>query len=70
MGLSIPTVIYSRNFTTCSLGHEEWVVVPFDCADHKMEVKVRIKAQNAGTGARVKAQRRSSFWGDSFVTGE
>jgi chemotaxis protein CheX len=49
MGLSIPTVIYGRNFTTRSLGHEEWVVVPFDCAGHKMEVKVCLKAQNAGT---------------------
>lgn len=49
MGLSIPTVIYGRNFTTRSLGHEEWVVVPFDCAGHRMEVKVCLKAQKAGT---------------------
>lgn len=49
MGLSIPTVIYGRNFTTRSLGHEEWVVVPFDCAGHKMEVKVCLKAQNVGS---------------------
>jgi len=45
MGMSIPTVIYGRNFTTRSLGHEEWVVVPFDCAGHQLEVKVCLKAQ-------------------------
>src|SRR5271169_2142069 len=45
MGMSIPTVIYGRNFTTRSLGHEEWVVVPFDCAGHKLEVKVCLKQQ-------------------------
>ena len=57
MGLSIPTVIYGRNFTTRSLGHEEWVVVPFDCAGHKMEVKVCLKAQKAGTdGSRQGAK--------------
>lgn len=48
MGLSIPTVIYGRNFTTRSLGHEEWVVVPFDCGGDKMEVKVCLKEQNPG----------------------
>jgi chemotaxis protein CheX len=45
MGMSIPTVIYGRNFTTRSLGHEEWVVVPFDCGGHKLEVKVCLKQQ-------------------------
>jgi len=43
MGMSIPTVIYGRNFTTRSLGHEEWVVVPFDCAGHELQVKVCLK---------------------------
>jgi chemotaxis protein CheX len=38
MGLSIPTVIYGRNFTTRSVGRNEWVVVPFKCLDTKVEV--------------------------------
>jgi chemotaxis protein CheX len=46
MGMSIPTVIHGRNFTTRSLGHEEWVVVPFDCAGHQLQVKVCLKAQS------------------------
>lgn len=57
MGMSIPTVIYGRNFTTRSLGHEEWVVVPFDCAGHKLEVKVCLKAQNPGTEATHQATK-------------
>ncbi len=38
MGLSIPTVIYGRNFTTRSVGRNEWVVVPFHCMDTTVEV--------------------------------
>jgi len=57
MGMSIPTVIYGRNFTTRSLGHEEWVVVPFDCAGHKLEVKVCLKAQSPGTEATHQAAK-------------
>lgn len=29
MGLSIPTVIYGRNFTSRAVGNQEWTVVPF-----------------------------------------
>jgi chemotaxis protein CheX len=38
MGLSIPTVIYGRNFTTRSVGRNEWIVVPFKCDGSKLEV--------------------------------
>ncbi len=38
MGLSIPTVIYGRNFTTRSVGRNEWIVVPFHCLGTKVEV--------------------------------
>jgi chemotaxis protein CheX len=57
MGMSIPTVIYGRNFTTRSLRHEEWIVVPFDCAGHKLEVKVCLKAQDPGTEATHQAAK-------------
>jgi len=40
MMLSIPTVIYGRNFTTRSLGKKEWLVVPFKTAFAKFEVRV------------------------------
>jgi chemotaxis protein CheX len=57
MGMSIPTVIYGRNFTTRSLGHEEWVVVPFDCVGHQLEVKVCLKEQNPGTESTHQAAK-------------
>jgi chemotaxis protein CheX len=57
MGLSIPTVIYGRNFTTRSLGHEEWVVVPFECSGQLLHVKVCLKSQNPGAeGSRHDAK--------------
>lgn len=42
MGLSIPTVIYGRNFTARSLGEGDWVVVPFACGDERLEVRLRL----------------------------
>jgi chemotaxis protein CheX len=38
MGLSIPTVIYGRNFTTRSVGKNQWTVVPFGCEGERVEV--------------------------------
>lgn len=40
MMLSIPTVIYGRNFTTRSLGKKEWLVIPFSSAGEHFEVCV------------------------------
>lgn len=40
LGLSVPTVIYGRNFTTRSVQKEEWTVVPFRCGDHELRVKM------------------------------
>ncbi len=40
LGLSIPTVIYGRNFTTRSMGTNEWVVVPFLSGADRMEVHI------------------------------
>jgi chemotaxis protein CheX len=40
MGLSIPTVIYGRNFTTHTVRADEWIVVPFVYGEHRMEVKI------------------------------
>ena len=40
MGLSIPTVVYGKNFTTRSTGEGEFTVVPFDVDGERLEVKI------------------------------
>jgi chemotaxis protein CheX len=40
MGLSIPTVIYGRNFTSRSIRQNNWVVVPFQCNGETMDIRV------------------------------
>jgi len=40
MGLSIPTVIYGRNFSTKSAGHHDWTVVPFQMDEETILVQV------------------------------
>jgi chemotaxis protein CheX len=39
MGLSIPTVVFGRNFSTRSIGTDDWVVVPFECEGGCLEVR-------------------------------
>jgi chemotaxis protein CheX len=46
MGLSIPTVIYGRNFTTRSVGKSNWTVVPFQCLDERVEVHICLAPSN------------------------
>lgn len=40
LGLSVPTVIYGRNFTSRSLGSNEWIVLPFECGENELEVRI------------------------------
>ena len=40
LGLSIPTVIFGRNFTSRSAGREEWTIIPFFCGEERMDVRV------------------------------
>ncbi len=40
MGLSIPTVIYGRNYKARSASATGWTVVPFDCAGERLDVKI------------------------------
>ena len=40
LGLSIPTVVFGRNFTTKSAGTADWVVVRFRCEDEILSVKL------------------------------
>lgn len=53
MGLSIPTVIYGRNFTTRSRARTEWTVVPFLCMGEKVEVHLcLVPSTDAGAMTR------------------
>jgi chemotaxis protein CheX len=45
MGLSIPTVIYGRNFSSRTVGKQEWTVVPFDCGGERLEVQLCLAEQ-------------------------
>lgn len=40
LGLSIPTVVYGRNFTTLTIGTNDWTIVPFRCAGEQFEVNI------------------------------
>jgi chemotaxis protein CheX len=40
LGLSIPTVVYGRNFKTKSAGNTEWIVVRFQWDDEGLVVKL------------------------------
>ena len=53
MGLSIPTVIYGRNFSTRSAGGN-WIVVPFQCGPETLLVQIcLVKHKENGTGCRA-----------------
>jgi chemotaxis protein CheX len=55
MGLSIPTVIYGRNFTTRSVGRSEWSVVPFELDGDSIEIQISLAQRNQQTpGSNVK----------------
>ncbi len=40
MGLSIPTVIYGRNFTSRTVGSCAWTVVPFIAGGERIEIQI------------------------------
>jgi chemotaxis protein CheX len=43
MGMSIPTVIFGKNFLAKSCGDETWSVAVFDCEGQRLEVKLFLK---------------------------
>jgi chemotaxis protein CheX len=53
MGLSIPTVIYGRNFSSRTFGKQEWTVVPFDCDGGRLEVQLCLAEQTHAQRPRV-----------------
>ncbi|MGD0619055.1 MAG: chemotaxis protein CheX [Bryobacteraceae bacterium] len=40
LGLSIPTVIFGRNFVARSAAENDWIALPFECGGEVMTVKV------------------------------
>lgn len=40
LALGVPTVIYGRNFTSKSVGSNDWLVLPFFCFDEEFEVRL------------------------------
>ncbi|MGH9628018.1 MAG: chemotaxis protein CheX [Bryobacteraceae bacterium] len=61
MGLSIPTVIYGRNFTSRTLGKQEWAIVPFRYGNEHMEIQVCLSPQKEGM------RPRPAFAGESTL---
>ena len=50
MGLSIPTVIFGRNFTTRSVGNHAWIVIPFEAEDHHVEFRICLCRRDKPSG--------------------
>jgi chemotaxis protein CheX len=48
LGLSIPTVIFGRNFCTRSVG-EQWVAVPLKVDEHALELRMCISQNHSST---------------------
>ncbi len=53
MGLSIPTVIFGRNYQARSFGVKEWTVVPFDCGTDPFDVRFALMPARSGVEARL-----------------
>ncbi len=51
LGLSIPTVIFGRNYRTRSVGVPAWVVVPFSSGADKWEVRFCLMPNRGGAPA-------------------
>lgn len=49
LGLSIPTVIFGRNFSTRSVGQQMWTVVPLEVGDDRMQVRIFLAPQQGRT---------------------
>jgi len=45
IGLSIPTVVYGRNFTTRTLNSKNWILIPFECPHGNFDIHICL-AQN------------------------
>lgn len=55
MGLSVPTVVFGRNFTTRCVGKQAWTVVKFDCGGGTVTVQVMLTPAQPQHGTRFVA---------------
>src|SRR5271165_1630080 len=55
MGLSIPTVIFGRNFQTRNSGSHEWVVVPFNLGEDRFHVQICLSPNRDATQKVIRA---------------
>ena len=53
LGLSVPTVIYGKNFTSRSLGSNNWTVLPILCDGETIEIRCCLGAAKESTLARA-----------------
>ena len=53
LGLSVPTVIYGKNFTSRSLGSNNWTVLPIFCEGETIEIRCCLAAAREPVSARA-----------------
>jgi chemotaxis protein CheX len=53
LAISIPSVIYGRNFRIRSFSEAQWVVLPFDVEGNQLEVKLCL-VQSAGNSGKLR----------------
>jgi chemotaxis protein CheX len=42
LGLSIPTVVYGRNFSSKTMGKQEWIIVPYMAGEQQIDIQLCI----------------------------
>lgn len=53
MGMSIPTVIFGRNFASRTVGTFDWSVVPFDLDGERIHIQICLAAQKDSMRPRL-----------------
>jgi chemotaxis protein CheX len=60
MGLSIPTVVYGRNFCSRTAGRQSWTVVPFHAGGERLQVQLCLAPSIDGIRSRVSPVQRQA----------
>lgn len=61
MGLSIPTVVYGRNFTTRSMARSSWTVVPFELDGDTLHVHLCLAPSREATRLSTASEHGRAF---------
>lgn len=59
MGISVPTVVYGRNFATRTVSRGEWVIVRFSVGGQTLQVHLNLAANPADNSRVVPGFRRT-----------